>query len=414
MAKKTNSVEPAAKKEKPQEIFEAWFKSCTEVQKKVFFELDSRLGLIQTGKKDMRRETQPLRLGMELQKAKAVITGRAGKADPQKEEGRIWGAYRDSRLKAAGFSKSSCETYVTMIAEARKILPDDNLIITLLDHTNEKGVVMMTGGKKEKPFGPYTMYLQSDDVQKYVKDGKVDLEGLSAEDLVANVFDPENVETPDPKLRMTVAVNTVVKQLFAELKSNVLPRTSKENPLVDEEQVVKHSHRLVQYVVESLLTACAMQPIPFSARTAEHLKDDEIVTLSSLVHEANAKKTKDDEAKPKAKKAKKAKATHVREYEQQYPVGTLAGDFRPEGGKYVIRVNPKSQFPRTPWEVWEDGKDKPVARCQDKLQATDVATSLLSRKTETPSIPTAPKTEDELATMQDDLIRQGVRPGSVG
>jgi hypothetical protein len=39
-------------------------------------------------------------------------------------------------------------------------------------------------------------------------------------------------------------------------------------------------------------------------------------------------------------------------------------------GAFTIRLNKKAQhFPQTPWEIFEDGKKKPVARCPDKLQA---------------------------------------------
>jgi hypothetical protein len=393
------ATQPKAKKEDPNVVFEAWLKSCTESQRKTIFEVDAKLTVIQKAKTDLKRELQPLRVGMELSRAKEIIVGRSGKANPQQESGRIWGAYRDSHLKSAGYTKSSCDTYVAMIEEARKILPDNNLIVALLDHTDEKGAVVMTGGNRDKPFGRHTMYLKSENVQQHVEDDKVNLDDLSADDLIANVFDPENVETPDPVANMTMAVNTVVKRILADLKANVLPAANKQNPLIDEAQAIKHSHKLVRYVVESLLTACAMEPITFKALTLEHLKDDEIVTLSALVQEANAKKQKADDSKPAKKKAKKAKSTHAREYVQAETVEE--NEIRPEGGKYVARRNPKPQFPATPWEVFENGKDKPILRCQDKMHAMEQIIRLLAKE----SAAKAP-TDAETTQAQDEEIRK--------
>lgn len=392
------ATQPKAKKEDPNAVFDAWLKSCTESQRKTVFEVDAKLAVIQKAKTDLKRELQPLRVGMELSRVKEVIVGRSGKANPQQETGRIWGAYRDSHLKDAGYSKSSCDTYVGMIDEARMILPDDNLIVALLDHTNEKGVVMMTGGNREKPFGRYTMYLKSEDVQQHIEDGKVNLDDLSADDLVVNVFDPENVEPPEAKANMTVATNTVVKRIFTELKANVLPATNKQNPLIDEEQAIQHSHGLVKYVVESLLTACVCEPMEFKARPLEHLKDDDMITLSSLIQEANDRKKKTDDSKPAKKKAKKA--NHAREYEQQ-PAAAEVTEIRPEGCKYAIRRSSKPQFPKTPWEIWEDGKDKPTARCQDASQAVTEVIRLLGK--EASKRPT--QTDAEIAKAQDEAIR---------
>jgi hypothetical protein len=409
MAKKRNkpatqeAAKPKVQKEDPTVVFEGWLKSCTETQRQTVFEVDARLTVIQKAKADLKRELQPLRVGMELSRVKEVIVGRTGRANPQQESGRIWGAYRDSHLKWAGYTKSSCDTYVAMIEEARKILPDDKLITALLDHTNERGAVVMTGGRRERPFGKYSMYLKSEDVQQHVDDGKVNLDDLSAEDLVANVFDPENVETPETKVNMTVAVNSVVNKIFSELKANVLPARNAQNPLVDEAQAIKHSHKLVQYVAESLLTACACEPMNFKARSLEHLKDDEIITLASLVQAANDKKKKVADSKPAKKKANKTKSTHVREYEQ--PETVEETEIRPEGGKHIIRKNPKPQYPQTPWEIFEDGKDKPVARCQDASQAVTEVIRLQSKEV-TAAVKSPAPTDAYVTQTQDDAIRK--------
>jgi hypothetical protein len=398
---KRKKQEPLAGKPEPKAVFDAWFQSCTDAQRRVIFEVDSKLGLIQTDKKNLRRDLQPLRVGMELSKVKQIIVGRSGKANPQQETGRIWGAYRDSNLKAAGYSKSSCDTYIGMIEEARVILPSDELITALLDHTNKKGQVVMTGGNKEKPFGKFTMYLKSTDVQQHVKDGKVNLDDLTADDLIANVFDPENVETPETKLNMTVAVDTVVKRIFSELKTKILPKEALE-PVIDEAQAISHSHKLVRYVIESLLTACNMEPLAFEPVSAEIIEDDEIITLSALITAANDDKKK--KADSKGRKKKTSKKSHVRDEQPEAET-----ELRPEGGKYVIRKNRNAQhFPMTPWEIFEDGKDKPVARCQDKLQAVEQVSLLLKKTGATPNRPT------ELNKLQEDAIRKQTQVGNAG
>jgi hypothetical protein len=333
---------------------------------------------------------QPLRVGMELSRVKEIIVGHSGKANPQKETGRVWGAYRDSHLKNAGYSKSSSDTYVDMIEAARTILPDDTLITALLDHTNEKGVVMLVGGNREKPYGKYTMYLKSKDVQMYVKDGKVDLGEQTGEDLVANVFDPNNVEEPDTLANMTVAVNTVVKRIVAEVKSELKPG---KNPL-DLTKVVENSRDYVRYVVECLLTLCNCPDMKdtFEPREEDIIELDKLLTLGAVVQELNEKRQKTSAAKPtKQKKAKKV--AHVRQEPEK------VADIRI--GKYVIRKNPKPPFPQTPWEVFEDGNDKPVVRLQDRLQAQQhVEQHLL------PKDPHSDRPRSPAAAQQDEEIRK--------
>ena len=56
---------------------------------------------------------------------------------------------------------------------ARQILPSDELITSLLDHKNEKGMVDLTGGKVEKPFGKYTMYLRYWDYRRVARDSGI-------------------------------------------------------------------------------------------------------------------------------------------------------------------------------------------------------------------------------------------------
>jgi len=402
MARKkgTPAVETPTGKPNPKAEFDAWFKTCTDAQKKVIFEVDAKLNVIQTDKNNLRKEMQPLRVGMELSRVKEIIIGRSGKADPQKEEGRIWGAYRDSHLKDAGYSKSSCDTYVGMIVEARKILPSDELITALIDHTDEQGSVMMTGGNLERPFGKFTMYLRSDAVQEHVNDGKVNLDDLTVDDLIANVFDPKNVESRKTKPNLTVAVNTAVRQIFSKLKAE---RKASKKPMTDEAATMKARNRLVQYVVEALLAVCDMQPMAFKPLTAKTVKAHKLLTLASLVQAANAKKQKAAKpAKKAARKTKKAKSTHAREYEQQPEQQAEPTEIRPEGGKYVIRKNSKPQFPQLAWEIFEDGKDEQVARCQDKLQAVEAVNGLLKKAGAAVDSPNP----DAAAAAQDKVIRK--------
>ena len=249
------NVKPVPKiKENPSVVFESWLKTAsTPEQQNTISAVEEHLIEIQDDRKDLRRELQPLRVGMELDKVRLAITGEEGAASPQKETGRIWGAYRDSRLKKAGYSKASCDRYIGMIAAARTILPDDPLITSLLDSTSEKtGMVMLTGGTVEKPFGKYTMYLKSKDVQEHIRDGKVDLGDLSPDDLVANVFDPLNAETPDTLSNMTLAVNGVVKRIFNEVKEEV--KVGKEP--FDLSKVVENARDYLRHVVECLLLVC--------------------------------------------------------------------------------------------------------------------------------------------------------------
>jgi len=107
MAKKQAKAEPvheAAKpkiKEDPGVVFTKFLTSCTEQQRKTIFAVDATLKLIQTDKKKLRRELQPLRVGMELSKVREIIVGRSGKANPQQESGRIWGG----RVKVWGLAR---------------------------------------------------------------------------------------------------------------------------------------------------------------------------------------------------------------------------------------------------------------------------------------------------------------------
>jgi hypothetical protein len=386
------------KKEDPSVIFESWLKGCTDEQRQIVSDVDEHLIGIQSDKKDLRREMQPLRVGMELSKARRAITGQSGAASPQKESGRIWGAYRDSHLKDAGYSKSSCDTYVGMIEEARKILPDDNLITTLMDHTNEKGVVLLVGGKVDKPFGKYTKYLKSDEVQQYVKDGKVDLGDQTVDDLVINVFDPDNAEEPPDTLdHVAVAVNTAVKRIFARVKEEL--KTGKEP--FDLKKVVENARDYVRYVVESLLTVCDCPDMKdtFEPKEEDFIETDKLLTLEAVVKEANEKK-KASAVKSKATKPKKPKkVAHVRHAEPEKVADIIMG-------KYTIRKNPKPQFPQTPWEVFENGNDKPVA-CQDKLQAEQYVEQHLLPKDAPSDRPSSPAPQDEQVRKQQREARAG-------
>jgi hypothetical protein len=403
MPKKKAKPEPPAEEDHPgvegdpKVVFDAWLKTCTEAQRKTILEVYTTLLEIQSTKKDLRRELQPLRVGMELSKVKQVIVGRSGKANPQQETGRIWGAYRDSHLKAAGYSKSSCDAYVAMIEEARVILPSDELILTLLNHTDEKGAVVMSGGNRERPFGKFTMYLKSDDVQQHVKDGKVNLDDLTEDDLIANVFDSKNIETPDRPLNLTVAVNTVMKRILSELKGDENLPKDVFRPVVDEAKVIKHSHPLVKYVIEVLLAACNMEPVAFEPMSALVLEADEIITLSAMVKAANDDKKKKADSKPEKKNQKASKKSHLR---GEQPA-QAEPEIRPEGGKYVIRKSPKPKFPMTPWEIFEDGKDNAVARCQDKLQAAEAVTGLLKK-----AVAAVDSPNPHAASAQDKVIRK--------
>jgi len=397
MAKKQAKAEPvheAAKpkiKEDPGVVFTKFLTSCTEQQRKTIFAVDATLKLIQTDKKKLRRELQPLRVGMELSKVREIIVGRSGKANPQQESGRIWGDYRDSHLKAAGYTKSSADTYVGMIEEARKILPDDTLIAALIDFTNEKGAVVMTGGSKEKPFGKFTDYLKSDAVQMHIKDGQVDLDDLSADELIVHVFDPTNVETPDTPENTTVAVNTAVRRIWNEVKKK-LPKATAENP-IDEAVAIKLSHEKLRYVIEALLTACEMEPISLKPLLPQTFNDDDLISLSDLVTKANEKLQKAAEEK--------------RASQRESPEPETEPEIR--HGKYTIHKNRKAQhFPQTPWEIWEDGKKKPTVRCQDKLQAETEVSRLLNNeaveKAAEKLIPEHPATD--VTGMQDAAIRK--------
>lgn len=358
------------KKEDPSVIFESWLKSCTEEQRNTISEVDTHLGEIQTDKKNLRRELQPLRVGMELDKVRLAITGEEGAASPQKETGRIWGAYRDSHLKDAGYSKASCDRYVGMIAAARTILPDDPLIVALLDYANDKGVVQLVGGNVKKPFGKYTMYLQSKDVQMHVKDGKVNLDDLSADDLIANVFDPLNAEAPDTLPNMSVAVNGVVSRILTQVKGELKPG---KDPL-DLSKVVENARDYVRYVIECLLTVCNCPDMKdtFEPNGEDIIEADKLLTLEAAVKKANDDKQNASAAKP-TKKQKQKKEAHVRHADDKVADIVM--------GKYTIRKNKKAQhFPLTPWEIFENGNDKPVARAQDRLQAQQEVEKLLAKQ----------------------------------
>jgi hypothetical protein len=407
MAKKAKPKPPAEEdhprvKVDPNVVFEAWLKTCTEAQRQTILEVDTTLLKIQSTKKDLRRELQPLRVGMELSKAKQVIVGRSGKANPQQEAGRIWGAYRDSHLKSAGYSKSTCDTYVGMIDEARKVLPDDTLITALLDHVNEQGMVMMTRGDLERPFGKYTKYLKSKDVQMYVKDGKVDLGEQSPEDLVANVFDPNNVEESDTVPNMTAAVNGVVKRIVSEVKGEL----KLGNSPLDLTKVVENSRDYVRYVVECLLTVCNCPDMKdtFEPREEDIIELDKLLTLGAVVKKLNEKKQKTSAATPtKQKKAKKV--VHVRQEPEKVADTRI--------GKYSIRKNANPQFPLTPWEIFEDGNDKPVARLQDRLQAQQHVEQHLQPKDahsdRPPSSPAASQQQAEEIRKQREPARGGTQ-----
>lgn len=392
-------VKPKAKKkEDPNIIFESWLSTCTDDQRQTISAVDKRLVGIQNDRKNLKREMQPLRVGMELSRVKEIIVGHTGKAKPQKETGRVWGAYRDSHLKDAGYSKSSSDTYVDMIAAARVILPDDTLITALLDHTNGKGVVMLVGGNRERPFGKFTHYLKSSDFQKeHVKRGKVDLGDETVDDLVINVFDPDNVEEPDTLANMTLAVNTVVKRIVAEVKGEFRPG---KNPL-DLINVIQNARDYVRYVVECLLTVCNCPDMKdtFEPKEKDIIELDKVLTLRAVVQELNEKK---HEAATPTKKKKTKKVVHVRQKPEE-----KAADI--QVGKYTISKNPKPQFPQTPWEVFENGNDKPVARCQDKLQAEEAVTKLLAK-----DAPSDRPPQLSAAAQQDEEIRKQREPQQGG
>jgi hypothetical protein len=345
------------KKEDAGVLFESWFKASTPEEQAIITEVDAHLIGLQSDKKDLRREMQPLRVGIELSRVRKLIIGEEGDASPQTTNGRIWGDYRDSHLKNAGYSKASCDRYVSMTEVARKILPDDSLITALLDHTNDKDVVQLVGGNVEKPFGKYTMFLKSDEVQMHVKDGKV-LDDLSADHLIANVFDPLNAETPDTPAHMTVAVNTVVRRILTQVKGELKPG---KEPL-EFSKVVENARDYVRYVVESLLTVCNCPDMKdtFEPNGEDIIELDKLLTLEAAVKEANENKQKASAAKP-TKKQKAKKVTHVRHAEEKAADIVI--------GKYTIRKNPKPQYPQTPWEIFAEGNDKPVVRCQDRMQA---------------------------------------------
>jgi hypothetical protein len=351
------------KKEDPSVIFENWLKKdSTPEQQQAVSAADKYLIGIQTDRKDLRREWQPLRIGMELDKVRLAITGETGPASPQTTTGRIWGAYVDSHLKDAGYSKASAKRYVGMIVEARIILPDDTLITRLLDYTDDKtGMVMLTGGKVEKPFGKYTLYMKSNDVQEHIKDGKVDLGDLSVNNLVANVF--SNPEPPPTALDLwAVAVNTVMRKFVARANAKLKPG---KKPL-ELDQVGDHARDGVQYVVDALLTLCKcedMKEDTFDPIDESVIKTDKLLTLEAAVNEVNEnKKQKASEAKP-PKMTKKGKLeASVRQHK---PAKVLVN------GKYTARKNPKPDYAnrQSPWEIFVEGTDKPVALCTDSVQA---------------------------------------------
>jgi len=355
------------KKEDPEVIFESWFKTaCTDEQKTTISDVEEHLKEIQDHRKDSRRELQPLRVGMELQKVRFAITGESGAASPQKETGRIWGAYRDSHLKKAGYSKSSCDTYVGMIAAARTILPDDSLINALLDYINDKtGMVMLVGGKVDKPFGKYTMYLQSKDVQMHVRDGKVNLDDLSVDDLVANVFLPENAETPDTLSNMTLAVNGVVKRIFNEVKEEV--KVGKEP--FDLSKVVENARDYVRHVVECLLLVCKCEDMTtFEAKDEEIIEQDSLRTLEAVVKEVNEQKKASAAKATKPKKVKKV--AHVKHEPEKVTQVRI--------GKYIISRNPSPPplHVKDPWQIFAKGGDTPIAWATDSLQAERIIAQL--------------------------------------
>jgi hypothetical protein len=366
MAKKKKAgagLKLVPKKDDPGILFESWFNnSADSEQQKIVADVEKHLKEIQTEKKNtqknMRKEFQPLRIGMQLSKVRKAITGEDGPADPQTKEGRIWGDYRDSHLKDAGYSKASCDRYVTMTEQARKILPD-SLIAVLLDYTDENGMVKLIGGSVEKPFGKFTKFLKSPDVQKHIKDGKVNGD-LSDDDLLGAFNNPEESDTLD---NISVAINTAVKRIFAKVKEE-----DKLKAPFDATVVVEKARHYVRDVIECLLLVCKCTDMT----TFEAREDDGMIekagldTLVGMVNKLNNEKKQKPVKKQRAKKGIPPKP----EREQDI----VMGDF-------TIRLNKKAQhFPQTPWEVFEKGADKPSFRAQDELQAKQEVLKLQAKR----------------------------------
>jgi hypothetical protein len=377
-------------KEDPNILFESWFKASSPEDQQIVNDVDEHLIKIQTDKKNSRRDLQPLRVGMELSKVRKLIIGNEGAADPQTKEGRTWGAYRDSHLKKAGYSKSSCDTYVSMTTEARMILPDD-LITALLDYTDDKGVVKLVGGNVKKPFGKYTKFLRSDEVQNHLKDGKLD-KFLSQTELLLSTFTvKKNVEQPETIPNLSVAINTVVRRIFNEVKDDL-----KLTAPFDLTQVVDNARDNVRDVIQHLLLVCSCPDdmTTFEASDKEVIEEDKLETLIGIVNKKNELKKA---ATAKTKKEKKKLHRRKRPQADDKATDIVMG-------KYTIRKNLTPEKPLTPWEVFMASSDKPFAWSKTQALAEELVTALQAKDAGSDKTPAH---KDDLTQLQEDAIRKG-------
>jgi hypothetical protein len=345
----------------------------SETQKQIAAK-KAELEAIQTHRNDLRAELQPLRIGRTLTEIRQLICGVDGniveQADSQTVAGRAWGAYKRSHLQTAGYSKSSAESYVNMIAAARDLLPSDDLITALLNYKNDKGVVQMVGGSMAKPFGKFNLYIASNDVQQYVKDGRVELpDDITAEDFVGNVFDPENAEPTERADHSVAAANFVVKRIFAELQDDGTATFSEGQTRLDEDKVVRAGYEYLKTIAAWLLNCLGVSKKAAFEPAPESEMENGLISLGQLVREVNEKKAKQiavAQAKADAKKANKeekiaaAKAARAASNPKESPAAPET-EFVSEDGRLRVWLNPKPKFPNMPYEVTELGKKKVLA-----------------------------------------------------
>lgn len=268
----------------------------SDQQKKRLTALEKQLEQAVGNRNSAKEGLQNLRIGLTLDEMHFILTGSKEYLSGKAEGNSAWGAYISTHLAQAGYGRSKVYNSIAQLQAARRIVPDDSIVLALINYKDpEKGIVLMVGGDEEKPFGKYTKHLQE---HTKVVEGKVDLGEATLDEFVCETFlDPEKTEALDS---YTAAVNSLFTRIWSMLRDEGMAKFAKDQKVLDEatcvHEALEHVRGILAYVLLSL-GAGEMIVRPESDPDSTIVAD--IRTIQRMVADANAEQQKKLQSKAK-------------------------------------------------------------------------------------------------------------------